>query len=311
MNRKIYDCILFQNNEKLLKERIRYTKNFVDKQIILVDQRNRSFNIEKTFFNGVDIFRFNQDNLLTGLVEKIKSFDVHPLDLISFSNENEFPDFNNINFDHLELENKHIIFYQKSYVWDLNHNSDVIIQGTKIFSVNYLFTQKNKANPYINTKKYINDNREIVIDNGFVILGQNKNEQLFDKILKKELIFPHPYVQDFMRVNCSETRETQRKKPKIILINLDSDYNFNESIYDEIINVKKEIFLVPENQLYTSKDFIEEFYINESKSKIKELFLLDIDIIHLKYKNSLIETDWSKIKNKTLSSLVFKEKTLD
>ena len=300
---------MYEGDFELLKLRLEMLKPHIESQIVVVNsQTNQNFDSIKN--SNVIIIQKNQEDLFTPVFEYLKNIKVDPFDIISFSHEHEFPEYNKIDLDKIKDDNRYVICNHKTYIWDFNYYVDLKMQGTKIVSMNFLLTLENKIKPLLNKKIIINDTTSIVTDNGFVILGGKKENNFIDNFLQRELLFPHPYTNDMLRIKCS-SNSILRVKPKIILVNLDTANDDDYFKYDEIININLADITLPKSNLYETDNFHEDFFLNETKHKIKSLFPLDIDVIHFRYKNTLVIHVWKDIKHKPLSEIILKEKTLD
>ena len=143
---KIYDCITFSNERLLFNARLNILNKFVDKFIVIEANYTHSGNKKKVNFNINHYPRFKKK--ITHIILKEESpelkfpnknfkrwnshkrmefqrnkiadslIDAHPEDIIMYSDSDEIPNLENINFNN--FKEKIIIFKQKMFYYKFN-----------------------------------------------------------------------------------------------------------------------------------------------------------------------------------------------
>lgn len=309
MDNKIYDCIIFEGDLQQLKSRLESSYDYVEKQIILLSDIQFSGRLDIIKNEKTILINHNKENLLDVLIVTLKSFKTNPFSIVAFSRENEFPDFKQIDLEYIKRGNTHLICSHETFVWDKSYRSQIRFKGTKFVSMNYLLTSENKIYNFVKNRKYIIDDG-LIVENGYVILGNTKTDKIYNKFFKKDLVYFDPYVEDLLKVHPVSETNVVRKKPKTILVNFLPERPIDYRFYDEILKINKNEILIPESALYSEDNFNECFFINEIKQKIKNLLLFDIDVIHFDYQNKLTIKTWGEIKNLPMEDVLINKKTL-
>lgn len=303
MKNIIYDCILYSDDFGLLNERLRFTNHLVKKQIIFYKTKYELESLERLYSEKIDLVQFEND-YISSLVDYFKSNKIDLFNIVVISKVNEFPDLSIIEFEPIINEDKVIVCSQKICIGSIKKEIDLSHQSSVIFSVNYLMFKNTQLEILLSNPESVNDNTKILIKNGHKVLNYSQENSIITKFLKKESLFPHPHVDDFIRLDYNTSDNNIRKKPKIYLVDFDSTEMINLTYYDDIISMDRMDTLTPKTELYDSNDFVESFFINESKHKMKSLYPLDIDVFEIKYKNKLITKTWLELKDSIVSELV-------
>ena len=164
---KIYDCITFSNERMLYNLRLNILDKFVDKFIVIEANYTHSGNKKKINFDinhypkfkkkithiiikkkpeelkfpNENFKRWNSHKRMEFQRNKIAEalFDAEPNDIIMYSDSDEIPNLNNINFN--ELNKKILIFKQKMFYYKFNLIlKDLPWYGTRAFKKKNLTT---------------------------------------------------------------------------------------------------------------------------------------------------------------------------
>jgi len=242
---KIYDCFTYFNEKMLLKFRLNYLSNYVDKFVIAEANYTHSGNPKKLNFNINDYPKFKDKIIYIPLNKKPKNLK-YPVkdfkrfnsiqriayqrnemlkfikcannnDIIIYSDSDEIPNLHNLNFN--TIKEKFIIFKQKLFYYKLNLElKSVPWYGSKackkidLIDINHLRNLKPKKYSWWRFDVLIKSNKERsvkIIKNGGWHFSQIMNpKQIQTKFLNDE----HHDEYELNRLKYKEIREMVKKK---------------------------------------------------------------------------------------------------
>jgi hypothetical protein len=338
--KRVFDLVFSYNDEKIVRARYEYMKNFIDYSIIIkfddVDYGLGEKVLEINWFKNFQEFTDYDFNKIINYLNQNFSFNLE--DVFIFSKSYEVPNIDTISECISNLNYLPICFEQINLMWNTQNYSKVNSIGTHIFAYSHYLSLKSVFNFVRNNTKQINLNDKIcksgwnfstfcdlqtfIKNNSFWGNLELKDFEIIDsynteydfknlKLLKSSNLNV-PYVFEHLG------HEPTLRKNLTLVISDDinnlyyGDYKVlitetNEA-YDDIISYKLNY---PSSVLYGDKSYI-DFKYDYKKNEVLKIFrilkLIDNDEIHIKIKSERTSSDFickfSEIKNGT-PSLMF------
>jgi hypothetical protein len=336
-NFKIFDIILFGGNSDLLNLRFSEFYDIVDFFIVVPFSDKIKYNIDIKFKEKVIIFEtFKSETNLYDLLKEFLTVNYESFDDIIFkSNENEIPNFNNLDGIIEGLKFGIVFVEHKTLCWNIDYHTKEDDCGSHVFTFSTFLTDKN-----ILTKNNLDFKK---IKNGWKFL--NFHEPTVDEVFARENLLPsinYDSATTYKLIKTPSDFELPKNvgilaynkigrdymKKHLFLVESSNTVNLNEvsKLYDtvsiiefsdklnEVIaenigeSVYKSILHLPTNVLYGEKplkDFHDDYKINEIKKIIETVFPQDQDSIRIIYKGfDDVVGLWENFKNQKFSEII-------
>lgn len=305
---KIYDVVFYYNEPKVLDLRLEYLKDYVHETIIYNFGENElKLDNVKVINVGTSWETFKEKNFCFDLLDFIGKKNISYDDVFIFSKSFEIPCEKCFE----SLKNEYTGGFQNTaqtvYEFDSSFKSIYKSNGT-IFTKMMDLMSSDISHNFILNKKEIPFSPEDFWFCGFSLFS-------FDSIIndKKSLDFWFPNLFQELTLGDLESLRSNKvnlfsnqkkhkliptescpikfertvsheKVKKVLITTLEDHIDDNE--YDEIFYLSYENFGVkkPKSVFYSSKNYYEDFLINQSLVFLKELFLNPQDLIFLKTK---------------------------
>lgn len=299
---KIYDIILFFNEEEILKRRISYLEDSVE-MFVVINFGSSTINVEHPKLLVIETFKkkshFFSRNFLEDIINLNELTSLRPQDYLLVSKTHEVPNKNDFQFIKETQVQDISYLIQKNIFWDLGLVSDYCYVGTRVFYVSFILQDRKLY------QKYFYDNMVHSISSrsfrsGWSIQGLQDEIDFFNHIqfwgpekLKnkiKNLKDVKYYKKNLLSINHPD---------KICRLKIELDSEVPEQFKDLSIKFKvrnpKKVYLcledyqiiVPKKVLYGDYDyetFKEVYKKNEVLRILKDKHLLLTDRIHIKEK---------------------------
>jgi hypothetical protein len=347
MEKKInlFDVIIFNGDLKFLKLRIVEFYDVVDYFIIVPNSES-----SKIIFENESEFIFShkekiiiseiyeddsklQNTIKEILKKKYLSFD----DLIFLSQENEIPNYRDLDSVIEELKYNSIFLNHKTFFWNVDFVHTELFCGSFVFKFTTLLTNSNLILNMVHKKESnwekitngwkfegfheINENEFFYREN--LLPSTDYNPATTYQLLKRDFEIP----ENFNILGYNKIGRDYMKK-HLFLVESDKNVNLNDikKLYDsvsiitfsdnvnEIIaenigdEVYKNVLYLPDRKLYGElglKEFQDEYKKNEIKKIIHTVSPLDQDLIRIIYKDfNDIEKPWEQLKNENISEII-------
>jgi len=336
-NFKIFDVVFFEGNQDFLNLRFSEFYDIVD-FFILVPLSDKikceidiKFKDKVIFFEPLKNKAHLYDLLKEFLTINYETFD----DIIFTSNENEIPNFNNLDKTIKELKFGVVFIEHKTLCWNIDYCTKINDFGSHVFTFSKFLTNKN-----ILLKDKSNFNK---IENGWKFL--NFHEPTEDEVFARENLLPSincDFATTYKLIKTPSDFELPKNvgilaynkigrdymKKHLFLVESSNTINLNEvsKLYDtvsiiefsdksnEVIaenigeSVYKSILNLPTNVLYGEKPlkgFHDDYKKNEIKKIIETVFPQDQDSIRIIYKGfDDVVGLWENFKNQKFSEII-------
>ena len=272
---KIYDCITYFNEKTLFELRLNVLDKFIYRFIVVEANYTHSGNPKKLNFNINDYPKFKDKIIYIPLIRSPKNLK-YPLknfkrfnsiqriayqrneilksikyaesnDIIIYSDSDEIPNLNNLNFN--KLKDKFIIFKQKLFYYKLNLElKSVSWYGSRackkkhLIDINHIRNLKPKKYPWWRFDTFIKHNKERsvkIIENGGWHFSQIMNpKQIQVKFLNDE----HHDEYELNKLRYAKIKDMIKKKYIIYDHNADQKdlkKKWNSKIFLTKINTNK------------------------------------------------------------------------
>lgn len=297
--KKIVQIVKYPKNKNFLDFRFSISKN-VDIFIFIIDNdddfeigQNKLYSHQKFELIRVD----KKENFFEKIVESLLNLPLDFEDILIFSNENEFTDFENFHIISDELFSNSIVLKHTNFWWSLDFFEPIESLGSLVFFFTKLLTNPKVLEFGRNTKIISNFNKK-TFENGWsfnYFVDRPKDSDIFIKNL-------HPYnskKQKLIRFQNQFKLPNSRVSLIINPINL-----LPKTIVINIDDIKLDS--LPKQKWYGENyaKFLQNYQLNEVYREIKKLTVTPNDICQIIYNNETYTFMIDQLKNRFLSEII-------
>ena len=328
---KIVDVILFHNEKEILNRRLSYMDEIVDITII-VNYGNTKIDVQKENVYEIKLsgpFNVIENQIYNGIISIFGKQYFKYNDNFIFSKVFEIPNISTLleEFDKVDYDQNHLfqkkIMWSESYKTTVNHPGPVLFKYKDLQRYTTIFDTFNRCKDNLtlitlrgdcgwNIQTFQNDNELLKSINFWENRNLTIEELNYLKTSFYDLNYPHVkldnnYHFDLPKIFQSVSREIEFRKPINLLVSNDlieieqSSHDIKILVTDFDITSKDFITHNPEypsRVLYGNKNYEEfkkDFKFDSLLSTLKNLDLIDEDIVHIKIKSESYDSDFTKI----------------
>lgn len=301
---KIYDVVLYYNELELLKRRVLYLEDSIEKFLVV------NFNPKPIDFDHpkLSVLNYNKkidffgDNFLKRLLEKVELKDVRPEDYLIFSKTFEIPDktiFPTIK----QFQSKKITFLiNKNIFWKPEYVSDFKHSGNRIICVTNILENHKVQENYFH-EKFLHAIEKSSLSCGWSLQGFQTDKDFYEHVqfwgpepLRDKL--PNQQMVKYYKENLLSFEHPNKISRLKIDLSPDIPIGFEELSHNFNVREPQDVFIcledfgiqIPNRVLYGNYDyetFKEVYKKNEVLRILKDRNLFFTDKVHIKEKTEL------------------------